>query len=356
MCYTDIAPLYGMRNLSQNQWPYSQGDQSLEYPVLTGVITYLLALPTSSPHSFYFLNVAFLIVLFLGSVFLLGRYRPEFSYLYPLAPAGGLALFINWDMWAIISMLAAIIWFDRKRYDLSSIALAISIATKFFPIFLLLPILLLLWRTHGIKHVARYSAITAGVFLVINLPFMATTPTGWAHFYIFNLDRKADWGSLWYALSIFKVDLAGINYLTVIALLLIVALCALIIIGAPKSTSLADLAFIVMALIFAVGKVYSPQYVLWLIPLAVLAMKDRRDLHAFWIWQGGEVIYFIAIWQHLALLSGATFGLSVELYGLAICIRILTSIYLVERLVARLRVKIHKGAADFPFDGSPSYP
>ena len=356
MCYTDIAPLYVMRNLSAKAWPYSQGDQSLEYPVLTGVVTFLLALNSSSPNSFYLLNAYFLIALFLACAYLIHRFRPEFSYLYALAPAGALAYFINWDLWAIISMIAAIIWFDRKRFDLSALSLAVSVATKFMPIFLLLPIALLFWRRRAITALLRYIAIFTGGFIAINLPVALTSWSGWVHFYLFNIKRDADWGSLWYALRIFDIKLNHLNIVALIAVIGVTALIALIVLGAQKNLGLADLAFIVMALFFSISKVYSPQYVLWLIPLAVIALRDKRDLHAFWIWQAGETIYFIAIWQHLALLAGAKFGLAVEPYGLAIFIRLLTTIYLVERLIARLRVKIHKGAADFLFDGSPSYP
>lgn len=356
MCYSDISVLYSLRGLENKAWPYSQGDQSLEYPVLTGVVTYLLSLPVSSTNAFYFLNTIFLIALFLGCAFLIHRYRPEFSYLYVVAPAGVLAYFINWDLWAIISMIAAIIWFDRKRYDLSAVALAVSVATKFMPIFLLLPIALLFFRSREHRKLLRYLAIVIGSFLIINAPVAITTPSGWAHFYLFNLNRKSDWGSLWYALQIFGIKLNHLNALTLIALIGVVAIIALIVLGARTPIGLADTAFITMALLFAINKVYSPQYVLWLIPLAVIALRDKRDLHAFWIWQIGEVTYFVAIWQHLALLAGAKFGLAVEPYGLAIFIRLLTTIYLVERLTARLRVKIHKGAADFLFDGSPSYP
>ena len=42
---------------------------------------------------------------------------------------------------------------------------------------------------------------------------------------------------------------------------------------------------------------YSPQFVLWLIPLAVLARPVWRD---FLVWQAGQVAYFIAIWWYLA--------------------------------------------------------
>ena len=354
MCYTDIAPLYGMRDLTD--WPYSHGDQSLEYPVITGVITFLMAQPTHTANSFYFLNALFIILLFIATALLINRFKPEFSYLYLVAPAGVLALFINWDLWGIISMIGAIIWFDRKRYDYSAIALALSISTKFMPVFLLIPIALIFWRNKKGRELLRYLTVSLATFAIVNLPVFITTPQAWLHFYIFNINRKADWGSLWYALQIYKVGFADLNVVMTIAMVLVIALASLVIIGARTPIGLADVSFIVMALIFSASKVYSPQYVLWLIPLAALALKDKKDLHAFWIWQGGEVLYYIAIWQHLAFIEHARFGLSVEHYALAIFIRILCTIYLLERLIARLRVKIHKGTADFLFEGASSYP
>lgn len=356
MCYTDIAPLYSLRHLDKKAWPYSEGDKSLEYPVITGVVTYLLALPTNTANSFYFLNAFFLVALFLAIAYLINKFKPEFSYLYPLAPAGVLAFFINWDFWGIISMVGAIIWFDRKRYELSAIALALSISTKFMPVFLAIPVALLLWRAKKLTELLRYALVAIGTFLAINLPVFLTTPKAWLHFYLFNINRKADWGSIWYALRVFKVRFADLNVVMTIFLLLAVLIASLVIIGARAPIGLADVSFIVMALVFTASKVYSPQYVLWLIPLAVLALKDKRDLHAFWIWQGGEVLYYVAIWQHLALLEHAKFGLALEPYALAIFIRVIATIYLVERLIARLRVKIHKTTADFLFEGASSYP
>ena len=60
---------------------------------------------------------------------------------------------------------------------------------------------------------------------------------------------------------------------------------------------LAQIAFLVIAAFALSGKVYSPQYVLWLVPLAAMARPRWQD---FLIWQAGEVVYFAAIWWHLA--------------------------------------------------------
>ena len=57
----------------------------------------------------------------------------------------------------------------------------------------------------------------------------------------------------------------------------------------PSTPRLAQLGFLIVAGFLLVNKVYSPQYVLWLLPLAVLARPRWRDLL---IWQAGEVIYF----------------------------------------------------------------
>jgi uncharacterized membrane protein len=44
------------------------------------------------------------------------------------------------------------------------------------------------------------------------------------------------------------------------------------------------------------NKVYSPQYVLWVLPLAVLARPRWRDLL---VWQALEAAYFFGIWWYL---------------------------------------------------------
>ena len=79
---------------------------------------------------------------------------------------------------------------------------------------------------------------------------------------------------------------------------------------------------------------YSPQYVLWLTPLAVIALTESSQQVAFWFWQATEIIYHLAIWQYLAGYSGATFGLTAGAYAIATLLRVvgvITFTYLLLR-------------------------
>ncbi|KAF2377001.1 hypothetical protein BSN82_17965, partial [Acinetobacter baylyi] len=48
--------------------------------------------------------------------------------------------------------------------------------------------------------------------------------------------------------------------------------------------NLATVAFLTVAAFVTISKVYSPQYILWLTPLAVLAMTKDQERRSFWIW------------------------------------------------------------------------
>lgn len=365
-CYSDLPSLFGDRELNKHKWAYAGTEKAVEYPVITGLVMYATALITpsnSSSATNYFLINAFLIaLLFIFMVVLIAHIKPNYWYLLPVAPAMIASLYINWDLWAITSMLIAIYWFDKEKYKWSALALGISISTKFMPIFLLLPIFLILWRKNRIREIAQYSGIVIASWLAINLPVALTTPQGWWRFYDLNLSRGADWGSPWLAFSILGINLANLNYLTFLALLAGLTIITLIFFEFSITPTLAQMSFILLAVVMIVSKVYSPQYVLWLTPLAILGL-NKKSVHAFWIWQGGEVIYHIAIWQHLATVTGAPFGLPAKGYALLTLLRIATTIYLVavmaRRAIENSRTdegRPHTRLFDFLFEASSSYP
>ena len=358
-CYSDIPALYGERDLDKDQWSYSSTTDAVEYPVLTGTVMWIFALATPAGENeirnYYRINIAFLAALFILIAVIVYRIRPEFAYLTTLAPAAIGSLYINWDLWAIISMMLSIYWFDRKKYKHSAVAIGVSISTKFLPVFLLLPIVLILWRRNEVKELIRYIVIAVLTFAAINLPVLLTTPEGWLRFYELNFDRGQDWGSLWYALSSLGVNLGNTNFFAILALFVSVLFVSLLIFSTKNVLTLADVSFIVLALVMIASKVYSPQYILWLVPLAVIAMSTRKDLHAFWIWQIAEVIYHVAIWQHLATVTGAKFGLPLGGYALITLIRILACLYFVGVLVKK-QAKGGQFPHEFLFKSADSYP
>jgi uncharacterized membrane protein len=357
-CYSDLPSLYEARGLSTNQWPYASADNSVEYPVLTGVVMYLTSFAANSPASYFNINIFFLILLFLATAIVVRKIRPEFAYLVPVAPAMIASLFINWDLWAIVTMMVAIYWFDRKQFLGSALMLGVSISTKFLPIFLLIPILFILWREGKIKEVFKYLAVTFGTWSLINAPFAITTPEGWWRFYKLNLERGPDWGSIWLALQQLGINFTNLNYLSILLLLIALTTIAILLFELKYTPNLASVSFFVLASVMLASKVYSPQYVLWLTPLAAIALTNKKDLHAFWVWQATELIYHVAIWQHIAQVTDAKFGLGPTPYAILTLVRIGGTIYLMAILARRAlqAQSTHNKLLDLLFEGSKPYP
>ena len=86
--------------------------------------------------------------------------------------------------------------------------------------------------------------------------------------------------------------------------------------------------FLLLAAFLMTNKVWSPQYVLWLVPLAVLA---RPRLWSYLLWQVAEVGYFFGIWAYLLFqyrLDGYAYpgyqGIGTGLYFTLLLARFLT--------------------------------
>ncbi len=143
---------------------------------------------------------------------------------------------------------------------------------------------------------------TAAAWLVVNVPVALAAPAGWATFYRFNASRGADWGSIWYFFEVEhwpvlgKLSVPAINLISAALFVIACVLVAALALMAPRRPRLPQLIFLATAVFLLTNKVWSPQYVVWLVPLVVLA---RPRLGGYLIWQVAETGYFYAIWAYL---------------------------------------------------------
>ena len=221
--------------------------------------------------------------------------------------------------------------------DLSALFMGIAIATKFYPGVILFGIALIFWKNQQIKELLRYLAITVAAWLAINLPVALNNQDGWWRFFKLNIERDNDLGSIWYAAALLDLPMGNLNNLTILAFVIaLAAIGVLYFMIANHRTDFENLiliAFLTVAAFVTISKVYSPQYILWLTPLAVLAMTRDEERKAFWIWQGTEALYHFAIWQYLASYTGAKFGIPETFYALTIFIRVAGLAYFSATLI-----------------------
>lgn len=325
-CYTDIPALFAERGLNTNTFPYLSPTNSVEYPPIIGLGNWLISFITPSENAFrafFDINAVIIFILFFISAIIVRQISPSYQYLFPLAPAVIASLFINWDMWAVVSTLLAIYYFDRKKYEVSGVWLGISIATKFFPIVLLLPIAIIFYRKVQLHLFYRYLFTTAIIWGAINIPIALTHFDGWWRFFKLNLERGADFGSIWYALSLLNINISHLDLIYPLLSIVLFFGLAIYLLKLPSTPNLAAIALFAVVIFTTAGKVYSPQYILWLTPLAVIALQNSKQLITFWFWQATEITYHLAIWQYLALFSDAQFGLPAGGYALATIIRVI---------------------------------
>ncbi|MCX5559014.1 glycosyltransferase family 87 protein [Streptomyces sp. NBC_00038] len=370
-CYSDIPHLYQGRGFADGLVPYFDrlpGDMEyLEYPVLTGVFMEVASWLTPGSGSiqdqeqiYWMVNAGMLMVCAAVIAVCTARThcrRPWDGLLVALAPAFALTATINWDLLAVALLAAAMLMWSRGRVLAFGVLIGLATAAKFYPFLLLGPLFLLCWRVGKWREFGTALLGAVGAWLVVNLPVMYLAPDGWAKFYSFSQERGVDFGSIFLFLSNWlKITITAdaANTWALIMMLLVCVGLAAVTLTAPRRPRFAQLAFLIVAAFILTNKVYSPQYVLWLVPLAALARPRWRD---FLIWQACEVAYFLGIWMYLAYTTSgdAHKGLPTEGYQVAIAVHLLGTLYLCAVVVRDIfmpeRDMVRRAGDDDPSGG-----
>jgi len=317
--FSDIRGFYGMHFFDgQHLWPFSEktllGETTVrhpvEYPALTGLIMWLLSFFVSPSdtaiYNYYRLTASLQIILFTYSAYLIYKLAgKKYAFYFILAPAVLYSLNRNWDIWAIAPMLVAILLFERKKFGLSAVLLAISIATKFFPIVLILPIAIIFLRQKNYLAFIRYGAVTLVSWICINLPFAMVNFKGWAYFYEFNAKRGLGSASFYEITSIIFKSIKFNSIHFYILNTIIFLLVTLFLMRLKQIPNLLESSFFVMFAFILFNKQYSMQYVIWLSALAVLTIsqisKRNREsiIYIYILWQSLELAFQYAFFQNI---------------------------------------------------------
>jgi uncharacterized membrane protein len=379
-CYSDFPELFRNRGLGDGTFPFFSAGSSFEYPVLMGIIAGLTAMMVPGKGAtdarilgYFDVNATLIAAVWIVTVLAtarMSRRRPWDAAMVAVAPGIVLAGVINWDMWAVCLLAVGMYFFSRNRLVLAGVFIGLGTATKLYPVLVFGAILLLAFRTGKMRPLLVTAAAAAGAWLAVNLPIAAMNPSGWNYFYQFTEDRPAGYSSPWFAYNLVAGRLQwlalgpeAINALALNLFLLSCVLIAVLALTAPRRPRLAQLAFLIVAAFILTNKVYSPQFVIWLIPLLALARPRWRD---FLIWQGIEGLHWTAVWMYLGqVTSGGPTQHNIDMpyYVLAVGLHMIATAYLMVRVawdiwdpgydvIRRHGMDDPQGG---PFDGAPDW-
>ncbi|RDV08299.1 DUF2029 domain-containing protein [Arthrobacter sp. RT-1] len=346
-CYSDFPELFSHRGLAEGGFPILTNQ--FEYPVLIGLIAGLTAwlvpgtgVTDGRVLAYFDINAALLAGAAMIAVLATARMsarRPWDAAMVALAPGIILAGAVNWDLWTVCLLAVGMYFFAQQRLVPAGILIGLATASNMYPLLFLAAILLLALRTGRLRALLVTGGAAAGSWIAVNLPFAATNFDGWAHYFRYTADRDAGYSSPWFAYNLVagrlrwpELSPAAVDLLSPALLVVACAAIAVIVLSAPRRPRLAQVAFLLVGALILTNKAYSPQFVVWLIPLLALARPRWRD---FLVWQGIEGLHWAAVWMYLGQVTSAgssQHNLDMPYYVLAVAAHMFAVAYLMARV------------------------
>ncbi|HVT19950.1 MAG TPA: glycosyltransferase 87 family protein, partial [Mycobacteriales bacterium] len=364
-----------------------------EYPPIIGGLMWTAAVVTHAVHgggadpsgreatTFFNVTALGLATLALISTFtvarLAGRERAWDAVMVAASPALLMHAFTNWDLAAVALTGLGLYAWSRGSPLWAGLALGLGAATKLYPLLVLLALLLLCARSGRWRAAITAIGGTVAAVVLAYIPAVVLsyqTPAavfrsqfvfphgcaaghplrGWQWFTSFSQIRGADWGSIWMVLGhVFghyghhtaQARLLGqtgacgaaptfLNWVSGATVVLFVLGVAWLVLRAPWRPRVGQVAFLLVAGFVLLNKIDSPQYVLWLVPLAVLARPRWASLL---IWQVTEVLLGAANLYTLIAQDKPQQGLPMDTYLTLVVIRDVVLVWLMALVVREIR-------------------
>jgi glycosyl transferase family 87 len=287
--------MYGDSIVTNRAVPYR--DFQVEYPpaALPAFVAPSLLERYGYRRVFQGLMFLCLVGLVLGVGTIAGRRAAVFAAVAPLAL--GSVVLSRFDLWPAALAVLAVAALVRGRLSISALLLGTAFAAKLWPLALVPVALIWLVRTHGPRAAAGWAAGAAATAAAWFIPFLVVAPGGTVHSFHVQLARPLQLETLGGAILIALHHAAGTTLqlrssygsqnltgsgahaaavATTIAGLLALAVVYAVFARGPASVErFVTYAAASVAALVAFGKVFSPQYMIWLIPFVVLVPSLR---------------------------------------------------------------------------------
>ena len=379
-CYTDVFALYYSERLNEGRTPYTE--HPVEYPVVIGGVMQLAAeavqgFPADErPRRFYDVTWALLtacaLVVVVTTARLAGPRRPWDAAMFAVAPLLVLHGSTNWDLVAMALAGLGLVQWARRRPLVAGVLLGAATATKLYPVLFLVPLLALCLRAGRLRAFAAVAVATVLTPVLLSLPVYLVSPsfadvrgvqtvvaaspldrlgdeglsavlpkTGTVapdgtpvtginaayRFFELNTTRPADWDSLWFALQTARGGVAldtadgaprRLNLAVAVTFLVVLAGVVVLALRAPRRPRVMQLLFLTVLAFLLTNKVWSPQFSLWLVPLALLA---RPRWGPFLAWQAAEGVVLLTRFYFFVSGSAPGKGIGVDWFLSAVVVR-----------------------------------
>ncbi|UGT59198.1 hypothetical protein [Nocardia asteroides] len=336
VCYSDIQFLWLGRDIDNHVFPYIDGSITpdgalvggvVEYPVLSGVLMWLGAIPAHTDADFLRWSALLLAPFALLTAWMLARMAGAAALLWAIGTPLVLYAFHNWELPVVCTAVAAVYvvtvprWSLRTRGVAAAVLLGVGFCLKLYPGIFVLPLMAYVLTggagpggRRDLRGALLTGAAAAGTVLLVNLPFALAGFEGWWASFAFQRLRQADitTNSLWYwgLRPLYPASSAGeenfqhtVSFASPVLILASFALALWL--GRRRWQRSGVYPWVGVSGAMLCGfllfhKVHSPQYTLWLVPFLVLLVVPGWLVGAYLV---ADVAIGVGVFRYFSALG-----------------------------------------------------
>lgn len=325
LCYSDLPAIYRSTGMATGR-PLLSSLDITGSPLVVALMAFCRGVvklfggpvsPDATPqqmlgtaNAYWAVASVVLFCAFLGTVvatMLMGRgsdaYRRRSwdAFFVAASPALFMSGLVDFTLVPVALVMLSMLAWARRRPVLSGILIGLACAATLQAGLVVFAVVVLCLRATKLPELSRYVASLVAAIAVCNIIAAAMSPSQWWHTFRGTYWSGTGLGTVWFIVR----DLTGqivpwvgwfAGALTAAGLLAL----AWFSLTLPRRPRMAQVACVALLIFFISSKVYSPQFVLLLVPLCVLARPDWRDWTVITV---TETLYACAVWAHLGGLT-----------------------------------------------------